>query len=202
MKLIKIIIAGLLLLFFIVNANANDAPLGLTWGMTESKVKKAGMKLSECKVIKFFKTCQAGNPPKSVSFADFYRLFFANGKGLQGINIAGIDITDDSSGREGKAQYAAIKSGLIKKYGQPSSDYEYTGRKLYDEYDELYQCLDYDGCGNWIAYWGTDVLSIKLELNGFRRGKGYVTLHYETKAFAESRDSYNQQNTTKDENAL
>ena len=91
------------------------------------------------------------------------------------------NIDDDITGSKGKELYSKIKSSLTNKYGD-SKNYEYTGRKIYDEYDEFYQCLKYSGCGNWMSFWEAKEGGIvALEIEGAARGKGYLRLSYESK---------------------
>lgn len=65
-----------------------------------------------------------------------------------------------------------MKSKLTAKYGTPTNSYEYIGRKLWDEYDEFYQCLAYSGCGAWISLFESKAgESIALQLNASVAGK-------------------------------
>lgn len=57
------------------------------------------------------------------------------------------DIENDTYGSEGKEKYENIKTSLRKKYGLPTLKLEVSGLTLWNEPDEFYQCLDYDGCG-------------------------------------------------------
>ena len=62
------------------------------------------------------------------------------------------DITNDAFGSKGKEMYDDIKSKLKNKYGEPTENFEFVGLRLYDESDEFYQCLSYDGCGMWTSF--------------------------------------------------
>lgn len=88
---------------------------------------------------------------------------------------------DDIFGSEGKKKFAALKEGLIKKYGNPSNEMERVGLELWDEPDEFYQCLAYNGCGLWIAIFEhkESGQNIVLSLKGLRRGEGLIELTYE-----------------------
>lgn len=201
MKFIISAITSVMLLFTAATTHANEAPLGLTWGMTKSQLESAGVKY-KCEIAHSADYCYTKNPPAPLSFGDVYALVFIKNIELQSILIYGKNITNDSYGDNGKKQYDSLKSILIKKYGQPTSNTDFIGVKLYDRSDEFYQCLAYDGCGLWGTVWKTDTLSILLQLDGISRGKGYIRINYETKAFLESLDSDKQQNMKKDEYAL
>ncbi len=163
-------------------AKESTAPLGLTWGLSQEQVKKQGVILRKCKNGKGLIICRTMNPPKPVSFGDFYYLVFYPQKGLIGAGIIGQDISDDSTGAEGKALYAKVKASLGKKYGQPASEYEYVGRKLYDEDDEFYQCLRYAGCGSWFSVWEADSSgSVDIKIEGTLRGEGRLMINYKSK---------------------
>lgn len=54
-----------------------------------------------------------------------------------------------------------------------------SGIILYQNYDEFYQCLAYDGCGYWRDGFKSPDRYISIQLNGLGRGKGYIYLEYE-----------------------
>jgi hypothetical protein len=185
-----------------VVATEVTAPFGLKWGQTKKELTAKKVNLTDCSTSQKITSCKTINPVKGVSFGELYMLFIDDDKGLQKITMISKDITSDISGSEGKALYGKVKKSLTKKYST-ATEYEYIGRKLYDEYDEFYQCLAYDGCGNWIALWevnnGGNAI---VQLKGLKRGKGYLTLTYESKEWSGIIDSLKQRENASDTDAL
>lgn len=191
------------LLFFIVTslqAQEVTAPFGLKWGDTKSNIEQQGLTLS-CKNLDSLEQCTTNQAIKPVSFGDIYVLVFAQGKGLQKVVLGSVDITDDPFGTEGKELYSTIKQSLINKYGAPSKHQEIVGLDLYDEHDEFYQCLSYRGCGLWMSFWDKQGF-ISLEIEGGRRGQGYVKLTYESSDWPSIVDDNESKQKSSDSNAL
>ncbi len=200
-------LAAIVVISIATTAHAQEvtAPVGLTWGMTQAQAKSKGVKFEKCYEGEFATAtiCTTNNPLKPVSFSNVYLPVFIPGKGLQKLIIIGKDITGDIQGSEGKELYASIKAILTKKYGQPESEGEHFGLKLYDEYDEFYQCMAYAGCGAWVAFWmpsGGGYAGVQLK--GISRGKGYVEVTYESKEWSGIIDANNQRKAAKDDDAL
>lgn len=200
----KNLIKGIIVLILANNAYAAEimAPFGLQWGESKQALKKKGVVYEKCTTNLSLTICTTNKPLKSVSFGDIYQLIFDSKQGLQKVIMLSNDITDDITGSEGKALYSKVKSSLVKKYGE-SKDYEYNGLKLYDEYDEFYQCLAYSGCGSWLSLWepsggGTALVS----LEGLGRGKGYLKLTYESKKWTTIVDERKSKENSKDDDAL
>lgn len=92
------------------------------------------------------------------------------------------NFTDDPFGNEGKEQFDILYLALSKKLGA-GQKITTIGGSLYDENDEFYECLEYAGCGNWLAFWkGTesDNSAAMLQLKGQRRGEGYLSYGVES----------------------
>jgi hypothetical protein len=198
------ILLPVIFLLISVNVLAKEviAPFGLEWGQTKQKLKDKSILLTNCSTEKKITTCQTKKPTKGVSFGDFYVLYIDALKGLQKVTMISKDLDSDISGSAGKALYSKIKTSLTKKYYEPQS-YEYIGRELYDEYDEFYQCLKYDGCGQWFSFLEKKIEgTIVLELKGLSRGKGYVSLTYESEKWAGIIDSLKEREKSADDDAL
>jgi len=194
------------IIFFFSTANVTasevTAPFGLKWGQTQKELTDKEIYLTDCSTSKKITSCKTVNPVKGVSFGEYYMLYIDDRKGLQRIKMVSKNITSDISGSEGKALYSKVKSSLTKKYGSPEV-FEYIGQKVYDEYDEFYQCLKYDGCGGWASFWeiknGGDV---SVQLNGLARGIGYLVLSYESKEWNSILASLEQREKASDDDAL
>jgi hypothetical protein len=152
-----------------------EAMFGLYWGMTVEQVESYGVSLSKQATNENLEGYLADSLPKKLGDAGQYWLYFSDGK-LVKVAYSGENIISDFTGREGKEKFEVLAKSLEEKYGVPTSKYQYFGRKLYDEYDEFYQCLGYYGCGGWMNFYKTTNKYIKLELKGVRRGEGYLEL--------------------------
>ena len=199
---IKVIIIFILVNNAYATETETIAPFGLHWGESKQKLKKSGVVLDKCTTDKRLSICTTKKPIKPVSFGEIYQLIFDSKRGLQKVTMLGNDITGDITGSEGKELYIKVKSSLAKKYGE-TKDYEYSGLKVYDEYDEFYQCLAYSGCGSWLSFWepvNGGTLSVSLE--GLGRGKGFLKISYESKKWAIVVDERKKKESSNDDNAL
>jgi hypothetical protein len=194
--------------FFILGLRADieiKAPFGFEWGQTKSDLSSKGIDLVECSVSDSspVESCRSKNSPKKFSKADFFYLHFSSDEGLQKVSMLGGDITNDAYGTDGKEQYSSLKASLTKKYDKPSSVFEWTGRELYKDADEFYECLKYQGCGNNVSYWLKGVEgTIALELYGVSRGSGFLMLTYESKRWSDILDKFNNEKNSADEDSL
>jgi hypothetical protein len=152
-----------------------DAPLGLKWGMKISEVSCTPLSQEANLTV-----CDIKNPPKKMADAFSYMLVFDEDEGLQKIMILTDDIEGDVYGFKGKEAYDKYKKALQRKYGKPTSTYEYTGQKLYDQADEFYECLRYTGCGSYTAFYEKAGTVVLLALKGDRRGSGYINIAIES----------------------
>lgn len=174
-----------------------QAPLGLQWGESkETAVSKYNASPADRGDARM-KLFALGNPPIRVpGFNDYYGLF-DDKYGLVKILVAET-ITEDAYGTTGIEEYKKLKDILAKKYGKPTGQYEYIGKKVYKNSDEFYECLAYQGCGAYTAFYkpaggGT----IGLEMHGKSRGEGFITVSYESTLFnkatkEEERDAHTQ----------
>nr|WP_290696369.1 hypothetical protein [Halomonas sp. UBA3074] len=181
------ILAVVLLMIVALGAHGSASfpePFGLTWGMSEAELNELGFtQASESDGLKIFSSVSA---PKAWSKAEVYIAITYKGN-LVKAAASSTDFIDDIYGLEGKRNYNQIKDLLIKKYGEPSTNYERTGGTLYDEADEFYQCLEYSGCGVYLSIFEFSGGLISVQLQGKRRGQGYLSIAYESPQFAEAK---------------
>ena len=179
------------------------APFGFNWGDTREQLISKGIKLDCGNEADRLSICRTERAVVDVSFAKSYSLVFDDKIGLIKVQMAGNDIESDITGSKGKELYSRVANSISEKYGVPSS-YEYSGREVYREYDEFYQCLKYDGCGNWVSYWGesNSLGFITLQLIGSSRGTGYLRILYESTAFYQIVDEIKNEEATNDSNAF
>lgn len=202
MKNIVFFALALLLFTDCVFAEEIQAPFGFKWGQSKKDIMSSGVILSDCKNNNGLNNCRASNPLSPVSFGDIYFVVIDDDHGLQKVLMVGKDIDSDITGANGKELYENVKSTLIKKYGKPNS-YEYSGRELYDEYDEFYQCLMYDGCGDWVSFWSpAEGGAVSVQLKGLKRGTGYIQLTYESKMWKSITELAKKRVNSKDSSAL
>jgi len=161
-------------------ADGDDAMLGFKWGMSVQDVKAAGSRLEKKDTNRSLEIYEVSSVPKPLSDFEIYMLIFADGK-LVKISAVGNDISGDPTGIKGKEQFKVLENTMKEKYGDPKHSYKRIGSKLYKEYDEFYQCLAYDGCGTWASIFETKDKSVVLEMNGVRRGTGYLRIVAESK---------------------
>lgn len=176
-----------------------DAPLGLKWGMTAEELEsQAGAVLQTPTDDKNISVYSLKSPPMTLpGFTEYFVLVH---KDLGAIKISmNQEIKSDVYGTKGKKEYFKYKEALTNKYGKPKDSFEFVGKKLYEERDEFYQCLKYDGCGYYLSYFG-DHLS--LQLNGIERGKGNLSITYESELFAKYKADEENENKNKIKNGL
>lgn len=183
-------------------AHANEPfpePFGLIWGMTESKLKEIGFsQVNESGGLAIYSSVTV---PKAWSKAENYIAVTYKGR-LVKAAANSYDFTDDILGSEGKGNYEQIKSLLTRKYGNPKSHYEEVGRKLYNEPDEFYQCLEYSGCGAYLSLYAFSEGIIAVQLNGKGRGEGYLTISYESPQFYVAKKEIERGNLKSDADAF
>ena len=187
------------------NSFSSDGPFGTTWGQSVGELEKAGMICAEKETDSKndLVTCKTSSLPKDISIKDFYYLLFSDTYGLQKVVMISSDITGDITGREGKELYNKYKSVLVKKYSKPTFELETVGVKLYDEYDEFYQCLAYDGCGSYLSIFEPEEGgAVSIELKGLARGKGYIKLGYEGSKWSQHLNEVRNRKQSVDSDAL
>jgi len=199
---------------FILNLSATiQAPSQLEWGKTKKQMIISGYQFEDCKYLlsNALQYCGVINIKKPISFAEDYTLYFVDGFGLSKVLVQGKNITGDVYGTNGKAQYENIKSSLVKKYpnmdGFQIKSFEWGGAKLYQESDEFYECLGYEGCGSYVSYIYSSSDSIdrgvvSIEIKGYRRGVGAINLTYESEFWSEALDSAREKQNQTDNDAL
>ena len=182
----KTLLISIALIFALPCIASEDAPFGLKWGVGVDDLRNQGIELQKKRAEGRLEIFSAKSLPKNLSIAEYYILYFDQEFGLQKIVMFSEDITDDAFGSKGKEIYDDIKSKLKNKYGKPAST-EIMGLYLFDEPDEFYQCLSYDGCGIWASFFAVDKEQIvAVEIEGTRRGHGFIKLAYEGSKWSES----------------
>jgi hypothetical protein len=190
-------------MFFLLIGNfaiAQEAPFGLYWGEDAQKIKSRSVVLIEKRRDGAFTQYHTTSTPRHLSSTETYSLLVHDRYGLVKITSYSRNISNDIAGIDGKRIYNELKAAISDKYGPAKDQFEYSGRKLYKEYDEFYQCLRYQGCGTWSSFWGNAEGrgAISVELKGLTRGVGFVVLSYEGPNF----DKAIEERTTTDKGVL
>ena len=154
--------------------------MGLTFGQTYEEAQAAGLQATKLETDNSLTTYKVTKLPQQPSSTDVAMVVFDATFGFQKLVWHSKNIEADVSGISGKSQYDSIKTVLEKKYGPPAKILERSGLKLFQEYDEFYQCLAYPGCGYWFSYWEGDfgLTSLGIETQGLR-GEGWLKVVYE-----------------------
>jgi len=190
MKKIKIVLLSVLLVSSIGVKSAEvmveggiQAPLGLKWGESKDELVKKYSASPADKNNSRLSLYALNNPPIKVPGFESYYGVVDEKYGLVKVIVVE-SITDDAYGSKGIEDYKKLSAILSKKYGNPSDKFEYSGKELYKESDEFYQCLAYQGCGAYSSYYKpSGGAMISLELKGKSRGQGYLTINYESTLF-------------------
>jgi hypothetical protein len=174
-------IITLLLVLIAFSAAEYPAPAGFKWGTAPDK-KCRQTQLTQIKDVIL---CTTTNVSKPIPWVDEYYLLYYKNKLIK-VLMNSKSTRDDVTGSTNRELYEKIKETLTSKYGEPETSYETSGRKLYEEYDEFFECLAYTGCGAYLSVWtnqeNRSTMSLEIKSLG-SRGRGYVQIAYESIAF-------------------
>lgn len=201
---VRHLIFSVVLIFFSGSSVASGGPFGLSWGMSKSEVQDSGVALTEMDSLGFASLSQysTGSLPKNLSDAKSYNLLFESDIGLVKVVMISETISGDVYGSAGKARYDELKGVFTRKYGNPTQEREVSGMELWDEPDEFYECLAYDGCGYWISLFQKNGSVYSVNLKGLGRGEGYITVGFESPQWSDALDKARGVSLQADEDAI
>lgn len=156
------------------------APIGLTWGLKSESLEKNHSATLVHEFDSRGKIFLINKPP--IRIDDFNEIYAAvdNKYGLYKV-ILFKNITNDAFGKIGVSSFEKYEGVLTEKYGNPKDLLKVIGKTLYTKNDEFYQCLNYQGCGAYSAYYSSkDGGGVLLKLDGKSRGVGALNLTYES----------------------
>jgi len=159
-----------------------DALFGLRWLSSPSQVRAQGVKLKLAHSNEYLWSYTTDTLPKSHSLGESYVLAFYRDSVLVKLSMITVSFTNDPYGSEGKAKFDLVLTQLSNKM-KVKNKFCYVGAKLYQENDEFYQCLNYPGCGSWVAFLFDDTKTVMLQLKTLRRAEGYIVLTAEANEF-------------------
>ncbi|CAM6702482.1 hypothetical protein KI485_000950 [Salmonella enterica subsp. enterica serovar Infantis] len=182
-------------------ANGNfDAPAGLQWGEKgESLIQKyQAVKVDVDSPLELYEIKKPPILPDSIS--EIYGTVDKK-YGLVRVILIKV-IHNDAFGHEGIESYKRYKKILSDKYGKPES-YEYSGRLVYKNKSEFYECLAYEGCGGYSSFFSpSNDGGLYMMLKGYRRGEGELRIIYESKEFNNAQKEIESISEEKDKAAL
>ncbi|MGB8275412.1 MAG: hypothetical protein WCF16_09130 [Alphaproteobacteria bacterium] len=163
------------------------APFGLTWGMQVADLKAAGITIHSTSTTGDLTVVNAKEVPGAFDNTYLVTMLFDRQLGLVKVRWVGTNVQDDATGRQGRASYAEMKKFVTETYGSPTDETMVVGARLFDQDDEFYQCLSYEGCGVWSAIWEQQPSGgVLLSIEGLGAGKGFVQVDFESSGWQEA----------------
>ena len=156
-------------------------PFGLKWGMKISDLDDMGITPSSSSQTGTLTIVNVKDMPGAFPDTDVVNMLFDQKRGLVKVRWISTPITDDPIGTKGRAKYGEMRKMVVEKRGKPTDETNVVGARLFDQEDEFYQCLDYEGCGVWSSLWEQKPSGgVLLSIEGTGAGKGYVQVDYES----------------------
>lgn len=191
-------------IFFIAfNAWANNdinAPAGLQWGESGQDLiqKYSAKKVQTDGALDLYEIIQTPMPLSGIS-----EIYSAVDKKYGLVRVALIEIfRNDVYGIDGVDSYNKFKKLLGDKYGKPES-YEYSGRAVYKNKSEFYECLAYEGCGGYSSFFpSVNGNGVYIQLLGHKRGSGELRIIYESKDLKKAQDELESLSVERNKTAL
>jgi len=175
----------LILTALVICLYAQDQVFGLKFmsSLGEVKTKVPSLKMNTKshggKIVSYL----TETVPVSHSDAESYALIFYKDKYLIKTLMICKNIEGDPYGIEGVELFDKLLKQLESKYTLKDS-YRLIGNKLYNESDEFWQCLKYEGCGFFAALLKNEKgTTAGVKLKGVSRGKGYAVVEFEAPQF-------------------
>jgi hypothetical protein len=172
-------------------AEAAPAPFGLDWGMQISDLTVRDIPVQSQTKSGNLTIVTVTQTPQMLEDTYLVSLLFDNERGLVKVRWLSNDIEGDAAGKLGRQKYAAVHRFVVENYGEPSDEALVVGARLFDQDDEFYQCLRYEGCGIWSAIWEQEPSGgILLSIEGLGAGKGFVQVDFESEGWQTAIERY------------
>lgn len=156
-------------------------PFGLKWGMDQRELSELDIKILKRERSEDLTVVEAEEVPDAFADTKMVSMLFDRELGLVKVRWTSLDIEADPDGSLGRSKYAEMKGEIASKIGQPTDETLVVGARLFDQQDEFYQCLAYEGCGVWSALWENQPSGgVLLSVEGVAPGRGYVQIDYES----------------------
>ena len=156
-------------------------PFGLKWGMKQGDLSELGIKVGERTQTGELTVVKAEEIPDAFADTKMVNMLFDRQLGLVKVRWISYDIEADPNGSLGRSKYGEMKAIIASQLGEPTDETLVVGARLFDQEDEFYQCLAYEGCGVWSALWEHSPSGgVLLSVEGVGAGKGFVQIDYES----------------------
>ncbi len=162
-------------------ARPAEAPFGLKWGMHLNDLEGLGVQINSTSKNGDLTIVNAKTMAQAFPDTATVNMLFDSHAGLVKVRWIGKPITDDLVGTKGRAKYGEMKKMVLQNLGNPTDETMVVGARLFDQEDEFYQCLSYDGCGVWSTLWEQKPSGgVLLSIEGEGPGRGFVQIDYES----------------------
>jgi len=156
-------------------------PFGLKWGMQPGELSELDIKIKDSSRTGDLTVVNSDEIPNAFADTKSVSMLFDRRLGLVKVRWTSLDIENDPTGTTGRAKYGEMKSLVADQLGDPSDETLVVGARLFDQEDEFYQCLAYEGCGVWSALWEHEPSGgVLLSVEGTGPGTGFVQVDYES----------------------
>ncbi len=174
-----------------IEAPKGPAPFGLDWGMQISALTARDIPVQSQTKSGNLTVVTVTETPQTLEDTYLVSLLFDAQQGLVKVRWIGNDVEGDATGKLGRRKYAEVRKFVVETYGEPADEALVIGTRLFDQDDEFYQCLRYEGCGIWSAIWEQDPSGgILLSIEGVGPGNGFVQVDFESDGWQTAIERY------------
>ena len=158
-----------------------EAPFGLKWGMHLNDLDGLGVQINSTSKNGNLTMVNAKTMAQAFPDTATVNMLFDSQAGLVKVRWISTALSDDPDGTKGRVKYGELKKLMVQDRGNPTDETMVVGARLFDQEDEFYQCLAYDGCGVWTSLWEQKPSGgVLLSIEGEGPGKGFVQVDYES----------------------
>lgn len=159
---------------------SNQAPFGLSWGMSTEQVRALGIELTDSPVENWGKSFEAAKLPKVLSDAEYAILSFGFDDRLWRIGAASRSFGGDPAGAKALARYDELNTVLTEKYGKGKQVHIHA-RYSQPEHFTMHIKM---GEGQWFTDFDTPQMTIQLGIGARSYSTTFWRLIFENKTLA------------------
>lgn len=176
MRFPKILLITLLSIFTLSPAAAQEeAPFGLSWGMSVGQLREAGVQLRALQADETGARYSTGDLPKMLADLDEVILSFGRNDRLYRVEAVSRDFLHDIDGSRIKPRYDALSRALAAKYGAGKVTHDIN--KPWDRPEHFLMGLYLGSSRYHTGFEGRNV-SVRLAIEAKRRDTGVYVLTY------------------------
>ena len=176
MRFPNLLLIALLNVFVLSPAVAqDDAPFGLTWGMSVEQLREAGVRLRALQADETGTRYSTGDLPKMLADLDEVVLSFGRNNKLYRVEAVSRDFLHDIDGSRVKARYEALSRALAAKYGAGKVTHDIN--RPWDRAEHFLMGL-YLGSSRYYTDFASPNVSVRLAIEAKRRDTGIYVLTY------------------------